>query len=274
MEREKVNNFFVYGLVDPRDNQIKYIGKTTNLLKKRFYHHISESLKSKKPNKKQAWIINLIKQNIRPLIVLLDSCNSEVELNESEIFFISYYRFLGQNLKNSQPGGEGNPKGYKFKNRFVAPKGVKVKAFEEYRKSGKNKGIIKSEETRKKLSNSLKGKKRPNRYKKIYIFNSFTKEIHIKNGTQDAAKFLNTTKSIISHYLNNTNKYLFKNKWMISRNKNFNINKKSKVIAENEKICYIFNSKIEASKFFNVSRDTIYYNINKKLKGYNIWVKA
>jgi hypothetical protein len=54
MEREKVNNFFVYGLVDPRDNQIKYIGKTTNLLKKRFYHHISESLKSKKPNKKQA----------------------------------------------------------------------------------------------------------------------------------------------------------------------------------------------------------------------------
>ena len=49
----------IYTLTDPITNQVRYVGKSNNPLK-RYYKHLNESLKSTKTHKNN-WINKLIK---------------------------------------------------------------------------------------------------------------------------------------------------------------------------------------------------------------------
>ena len=95
------NNVYIYGLKDPRDCQIKYIGKTINI-DRRYKEHIQTHRNRK--SKKNSWIINLIKNGLEPIMEIIEECNLD-NWEEREIFWISYYKELGFNLKNTQNGG-------------------------------------------------------------------------------------------------------------------------------------------------------------------------
>ena len=93
---------YIYTLTDPRDNKIKYIGKTNNI-DKRLYRHLSENNTN---SKKSNWINNLKINNLKPIIEVLDTGSVE-EINKMEIYWISQFKTWGFELKNFTNGGDG-----------------------------------------------------------------------------------------------------------------------------------------------------------------------
>jgi len=94
----------IYVLIDPRTDNIRYVGKT-NDIKRRLVKHISESKISTKSHKK-AWINQLLKLNLKPIIEVIDI----VSLYEWEFWeqhYISLYKSWGFNLTNLTKGGRG-----------------------------------------------------------------------------------------------------------------------------------------------------------------------
>lgn len=97
----------IYGLFDPVSQELRYIGKTQSRLSERLAHHIWRAEHEKSNTHKKQWILNLKRQNKKPEIVLLETCNSNSELTDAEVFHIQYWKFLGCRLVNHTNGGEG-----------------------------------------------------------------------------------------------------------------------------------------------------------------------
>lgn len=113
---------FIYALFDPRLDQIKYIGKTNNPTL-RFRRHI-DSLKEltrnicgltnipkidcscdihsrrNTTNSSKYWIANLLKNNLRPRLEILEKVEPSVFVAEREMRWISHYLQNGNNLLN------------------------------------------------------------------------------------------------------------------------------------------------------------------------------
>lgn len=93
---------YIYKLIDPITNEIRYVGKTINL-KRRLRAHITRS-KNKKHHT-ACWIQSLIKKGEHPIIEVIEEC-SEDNWQEREIYWIQEYRKL-HDLTNLLNGGEG-----------------------------------------------------------------------------------------------------------------------------------------------------------------------
>lgn len=97
----------VYGLVDPRTYQVKYIGVTRQRsLGVRLSQHVYDSYNDRGSRRKRAWIRHLRDLGWRPLIVELDHCKVSEE-EEFERNWIKFYRDQGYNLLNEAAGGAG-----------------------------------------------------------------------------------------------------------------------------------------------------------------------
>lgn len=94
----------IYGLVDPRDNQVRYIGKTVHL-EIRLAEHIKDAKKEVKTYKHD-WIRSLLKIDLVPSVVILDIADSG-EWQEAEKKVIAHYLKLGARLTNLTDGGDG-----------------------------------------------------------------------------------------------------------------------------------------------------------------------
>lgn len=98
----------IYGLVDPRDHTLRYVGKSTSGLKRPKQHFCPYYLENL-PFKNYyvyRWIRKLLKQNVKPEIVVLEECEPE-NLNFWEVWHIAYWKGLGCRLTNATLGGEG-----------------------------------------------------------------------------------------------------------------------------------------------------------------------
>lgn len=103
-----MNTGFIYGLICPIDNKIKYIGQSFYSIKRRLKRHIAQTLSKKgKLTKKEAWIKSLIDKNMAEQIsfVILEECE-KAKLNENEVQWIKKYGI--ENLTNLAEGGAGN----------------------------------------------------------------------------------------------------------------------------------------------------------------------
>lgn len=94
--------FYVYALIDPRDQCIKYIGKTFDL-KTRFRKHILPSGLYNDTSKNK-WIKELIALDLVPEIQAISAYNSEKEAYTEEQRLIKLYK---DQLTNSTIGGCG-----------------------------------------------------------------------------------------------------------------------------------------------------------------------
>lgn len=97
---------YIYGLIDPRNDNVRYIGKTNNL-NSRYRHEICTA--KREPNKcyRNSWIKNLLDNNFKPMQFLIDV----VPLKEWQFWekhYISLYKSWGFNLTNHSNGGYGN----------------------------------------------------------------------------------------------------------------------------------------------------------------------
>ena len=93
---------YIYGLIDPRDNIIKYIGKTINI-KNRYADHRNRLERAS--SKRKSWIQSLRTLNLYPILTIIEECNEET-CDERERFWIKHYKDVGNDLKNMTDGGE------------------------------------------------------------------------------------------------------------------------------------------------------------------------
>ncbi len=97
------SRLFVYGLVDPRSLEVRYIGKTVHGLKRPREHYSELNYNN---NYKSGWVKQLRKAGLRYNIVVLEFCKRET-LNDQEIWWISYGKLSGWRLTNLTKGGDG-----------------------------------------------------------------------------------------------------------------------------------------------------------------------
>jgi hypothetical protein len=95
---------YIYGLVDPRDNKIRYIGKT-KYPKHRLSGHITESKNIKIINYRIKWIRKLISIGLKPNIIFLKVCSIS-DFIKYETEYIKLYS--NNSLTNSDETGQGN----------------------------------------------------------------------------------------------------------------------------------------------------------------------
>lgn len=142
--------FLIYGLVDPRTNLVRYVGKSSNGLqrpKAHWQHKHTRETRDYAHN----WVRDVLSAGLLPSITVLKELESEENLNERERFWIAHYRKIPENKLTNQADGGGGCSGMKFPNR----KGP-------------------SEEVRRRISQTLTGRKlSPERCKAIGEANKF-----------------------------------------------------------------------------------------------------
>lgn len=97
----------IYGLVDPRNGELRYVGKTSQDLAARLASHISER---KLRYRRSRWVTSLHKSGMRPEIFEIETVPLS-EWQAAEQFWIAYFLALGCRLTNGTEGGDGNTGG-------------------------------------------------------------------------------------------------------------------------------------------------------------------
>lgn len=160
-----------YILRDPITYKVRYVGYTSKTIEERLYVHCHE--KPIKIHHRYNWIKNLEKEDLKPIIELVNEFDNREDALNDEMELISFLRELGENLVNGTDGGEGVI-GYKhtketkkkiskkLNGKIPWNKGIHQTDEVKKKLSIALKGRIISEETKKKISNSMKGKKPKN----------------------------------------------------------------------------------------------------------------
>lgn len=98
-------DIFVYALLEPETEKIRYIGKTVNGLDRVNQHMCPRFLKSN--THKNNWIKKLLRFGKQPLVEILSIAKSDGEVQKLEKFWIKHLRENGEKLTNMTDGGEG-----------------------------------------------------------------------------------------------------------------------------------------------------------------------
>jgi hypothetical protein len=102
-------SYFVYCLIDPRTEEIRYIGKTVATLPMRLSQHIYAATHNKWQSHVNNWIRSLLHGGDRPVIRVLSVVSDKETLSREECRLIEYYRKRGARLTNLTNGGDGAP---------------------------------------------------------------------------------------------------------------------------------------------------------------------
>lgn len=97
--------YIIYGLIDPRNDQLRYIGSSTNGLT-RPRSHLYNFARDRNIAKAE-WLFSLVKNRLRYDVWVIEECPSARALVEAERSAIELYRWLGCDLLNRGDGGEG-----------------------------------------------------------------------------------------------------------------------------------------------------------------------
>lgn len=182
----------IYVLIDPRNNEIRYVGQTHRDLKTRFREHIIKKDTLNTHCKK--WINQLLKLDLYPIMELLEEVPKE-DWAIQERYWISQFKCWGFNLTNLSIGGEGcfgvkRSEETKEKMRNVAKNRSKEsikKTIATRRKRGK---YVWSEESRQKASKSHMGLILPSKRIEIIQYSLNGEFIKEWKGAVDAAENL------------------------------------------------------------------------------------
>lgn len=141
---------YVYKLIDPTNNECRYIGKTIQKLKVRLYRHLNDI--DKNVSHKNSWLLGLRNKGLlnEVKIEVLEECDLSI-LNEREVFWIGEFKNNGYRLTNLTIGGDVGSLGHKHS----------VEAKLKISEAGKKrKGKKMSEQFRENVSKSLMGNTR------------------------------------------------------------------------------------------------------------------
>lgn len=100
-----MKDVYIYTLIDPRDNRIRYVGKTTNI-NRRLIQHVYEAKTLINRRYITNWVKSLLDVNLKPIIQEIDSC-TKAEWEQKEKYWIKHYKELYPDLCNHSEGGLG-----------------------------------------------------------------------------------------------------------------------------------------------------------------------
>lgn len=162
------SKYLIYGLRDPRTNEIRYVGQTRRGLKRPRQHLKSSNINFN--NHLKNWVSELERANLAPEIHIFEELNGPENLSSEEMLCIARFKRSGKKLTNCTEGGEGSrsrklspetkmrlSQALKGKRKSQAHKDALRSAFKG-KPNLKLRGIPKSSDHKKKLSESLKGK--------------------------------------------------------------------------------------------------------------------
>jgi len=163
--RPKIDTEFsyIYTLIDPFTNEIRYIGKTIDPLYRYWTHFRDQELSY--DTYKNRWLKKLMKKNQLPFMNIIAKCKFK-NSNKMERHYITFYKNKGIKLTNTTKGGDGWPAGTPM------------------------------------IGKHQKGNYQIHQFKKVKAINKFNnKEILYFDGVKIAAKKLNISKENISDCL-------------------------------------------------------------------------
>lgn len=99
----------IYGLVDPRTNELRYVGKTATSLKRRLQRHLNQVARGDRGRHVLFWLASVIARGQSPIIFEIESDLESANWMEAEQFWIAYFRSIGARLCNLTAGGDGSP---------------------------------------------------------------------------------------------------------------------------------------------------------------------
>jgi len=102
----------IYGLIDPRDGAVHYIGKSSSGKKRPREHGIARKL-DLDFTPKARWIRALQQEGLEFGVVVLEQIERREDLAAAEIRWIAFGRSEGWPLKNITEGGDGRQPGYR-----------------------------------------------------------------------------------------------------------------------------------------------------------------
>lgn len=135
----------IYGLTDPRTNQVRYVGATTRTAYVRLREHKSHA--NDRIPLMGEWIEELQRVGLSPSCVILQSDPPDGLTAEGR--WIAILRESGADLFNVADGGHQGPKGYRHTEEWKAANSARMT------------GRIVSEQTRERISAAKMGKSRP-----------------------------------------------------------------------------------------------------------------
>ena len=96
---------YIYALLDPRTDEVRYIGWSRNP-QARLHKHVSDSVK--RSTHCHNWVARLLADGYRPLMQIIEETDL-ASYAERERFWIAFYRSSGARLTNHSDGGDGMP---------------------------------------------------------------------------------------------------------------------------------------------------------------------
>lgn len=178
---------FIYGLFDPRNYRLKYIGQAVSP-KNRLARHILHARKGVR-SYKDNWIRGLLKHGLEPSLEILEECIKD-NCNDIEKVWIKDCKAIGIKLTNMTKGGNGGdtrkgaPQTEETKRKMSLSKmgnipwnkgksGYKNRPLSEEakrkiseRQRGKRLGEKRTEEQKRKISQTLMGRRVPDEVRK------------------------------------------------------------------------------------------------------------
>lgn len=140
------DKYFIYGLVDPRDGQLRYVGQTSTGMT-RVKAHGMPSRYTKYRTRCDIWIRTLHSLGLKYEAIVLEGVCDLGALDEAEVFWIAYLRFVGCNLLNHTDGGGGI-------------RGLRHTDATKAKMAASNRGKKRTKETCENISIALRGKRR------------------------------------------------------------------------------------------------------------------
>ncbi len=161
----KYGETFIYTLIDPRNQQVRYVGYAQDP-KERLRKHITSS--KRLSSHKACWIKSLLKLKLKPEMEIIECVNVK-DRDKQEKYWIAYYRSLGFDLTNGTDGGDCSytlTDETRSKISQATHKQWEKRRSQNYQMSEDqkikigigNKGKVRSQEAREKYSKARKGK--------------------------------------------------------------------------------------------------------------------
>lgn len=94
---------FIYKLIDPETNEVRYVGKSNNP-KRRLAAHYNKA--RYRPTHKFNWIKALKDKGLKPILEVIEEVSIDLWKGR-EKFWIKFYKQEGHNLTNYTQGGDG-----------------------------------------------------------------------------------------------------------------------------------------------------------------------
>ncbi|WRH62063.1 MAG: hypothetical protein RSE12_17075 [Fuscovulum sp.] len=101
-EKKKIQWAYIYGLIDPRTDDVRYIGKSIRPYQ-RLQNHMNDVSKCHRSH----WLQELKRAGLRPELWIMDRIEADANWQELERDYIEHGHFADWPLTNSTSGGDG-----------------------------------------------------------------------------------------------------------------------------------------------------------------------